>query len=224
MPQSYCRLFLATPQCFDLPDLQRALAGAISGGDIACLLIGHEDADKLKEAAMALTAMAQQAGIAVLIDEDIDVALACGADGVQVAGSIQGYVEGREKLGADKIVGVFCGYDRHLAMSLGEAGADYVAFENALLVEESTGADLDTDDKAGEKAVENEKIANWWARVFEVPCVLLEPLDIKQARDAAARRIDFICPPQEMWTDEKTAQQTVQLFNAMIEDTQIETN
>ena len=67
---SYCRLFLATPDCFDPADLKELLAAAISGGDIASLLIRHQDADKLREAAMAVTQMAQAAGIAVLIEND----------------------------------------------------------------------------------------------------------------------------------------------------------
>ncbi len=203
--KAYCRLFLATPNCFDLTELQVALAAAISGGDIASLLIRHEDADKLKEAAMAVTEMAQEAGIAVLIENDIDIAVACGADGVQVDGVVQTYQNARGKLGDDKVVGAFCRSDRHSAMSAGEAGADYVAFLN--------------DTVAGEK----EPVAHWWARVFEVPCVLIEPLELEPARVAVANRVDFICPPQAMWADEQSAAETVRLFNAMIEDTQIET-
>jgi len=206
MSQSYCRLFLATPDCFDLPKLQHMLGAAISGGDIACLLIRQTDTGKLKEAAMALTGMAQQAGIAVVIDTDVEIALACGADGVQVAGDVHSYVDAREKIGADKIVGVYCGSDRHAAMSMGEAGADYVAFSN-----EAADGDLEPE-------------AHWWARLFEVPCVVSEPLEIEQAREAAAKRIDFIRPSKAMWTDDKAAEETVRLYNAMIRDTQIETD
>jgi len=204
MPQSYCRLFLATPECFDVNGLQTVLEAAISAGDIACLLIRHEDDDKLRQAAKILTPIAQRAGIAVLIDQDDDLALTCGADGVQVDGGMQNYLDAREKIGADSIVGVFCGSDRHKAMSMGEAGADYVAFTNVPL--------------EGEK----ETIAHWWARVFEVPCVLIEPLELDEARGAAAKRIDFIRPPDAMWANEISAQETVQRFNAMIRDTKIE--
>ena len=181
-------------------------AAAISGGDIACLLIRHEDTGKLKKAAMALTGMAQQAGIAVVIDTDVEIALACDADGVQVTGDVQSYVDAREKIGADKIVGVYCSSDRHAAMLLGEAGADYVAFSN-----EAAAGDLEPE-------------AHWWARLFEVPCVVSEPLEIEQASEAAAKRIDFIRPSKTMWTDDTSAEETVRLYNAMIKDTQIETD
>ena len=195
--KAYCRLFLATPQCFDLPELTDSLRAAISVGDIASLLISHENGDKLKEAAMALTKLAQRADIAVLIDGDVEIAVACGADGVQISGSkAYGYV--REKIGDDKLVGVYCDGDRHCAMSAGEAGADYVSFPTR-------------DD------------ASWWAGVFEVPCVLTEPLALPLARLAVASAIDFICPPPAMWASEAAARDAVKQYNEMIGETQLAT-
>ncbi|VAV91531.1 Thiamin-phosphate pyrophosphorylase [hydrothermal vent metagenome] len=202
---SYCRLFLATPDCFDPADLKELLAAAISGGDIASLLIRHQDADKLREAAMAVTQMAQAAGIAVLIENDVETAKICGADGVQLDGAGPNLHEAREQLGSDKIIGVFCGNERHSAMAAGEAGADYVAFDNAAADGES------------------EPIAHWWARVFEVPCVVIEPLAMEQASAGVASRVDFICPPHSMWANKQAASETVRGYNAMIKETPIET-
>jgi len=205
MSQSYCRLFLATPDCFDPAALKDVLKAAISGGDIASLLIRHEDGEQLAKAAMAMTKMAQEAGIAVLIDNDVETAKACGADGVQIVGAGPQLHDALEQLGSDKIIGVYCGNDRHRAMSVGEAGADYVAFDNQPAIDE------------------NEPIAQWWARVFEIPCVVQEPLDMEQARAAVAAGVDFICPPQTLWTNSDRARQTVQGYNAMIRDTKIAT-
>jgi len=202
---SYCRLFLATPDCFDPVDLKDLLAAAISGGDIASLLIRHQDASKLREAAIAVTKIAQAAGIAVLIENDIETAKTCAADGVQLDGDGPDFHETRELLGSDKIIGVFCGAERHSAMSVGEAGADYVAFDNTAV------------------AGENEPIAHWWARVFEVPCVMIEPLAMEQAIIAVANKIDFICPPHSMWASKQAASETVRGYNAMIKETPIET-
>jgi len=235
MSSSYCRLFLATPDWFDGADLQRVVAAAISGGDIACLLIRHKDTDQLKKAAMAITGMAQEAGIAVLIDKNVDIAVACGGDGVQVDGLTQpyeqAYEQARAKLGDDKIIGVYCGSDRHSAMSLGEAGADYVAFSNTpFMGDPLVGAPLVDDPLVGGPFAgtppegKKEPIAHWWARVFEVPCVVVEPLEPQQAKEAIAGKVDFICPPETMWASEQAAQETVRLFNTMIKDTQIETN
>lgn len=210
MTPSYCRLFLATPERFDLSEMQTVLQAAIAAGDIASLLIRHEDADKQKQAAQGLTKMAQDAGIAVLIDNDAGLALSCRADGVQVDGFAEDYQAAREMLGAEAIVGVFCGTNRHSAMSLAESGADYVAFSQEAV------------------AGENEPIGHWWARVFEVPCVVqVEELDASRnsvAGLAVANQVDFICPPATMWTSETQAGDTVRQFNSMIREIPIETS
>lgn len=202
---SYCRLFLATPTCFDPSELNELLEAAISGGDIASLLVRHENAEQQRLAAMAVTKTAQAANIAVLIENDIETAKICGADGVHLDGTGSHMVDALEQLGNDHIVGVFCGNERHSAMSVGEAGADYVAFDNSAV------------------DGENEPVVHWWARVFEVPCVLIEPLEMEQARLAVAAKVDFICPPESMWASKQAARETVRGYNAMIKDTNIET-
>ena len=40
----------------------------------------------------------------------------------------RGVRHARKELGADAIVGAFCGASRHEGMNAGEAGADYVSF------------------------------------------------------------------------------------------------
>lgn len=204
--QAYCRLFLATSDCFDRYEMETALKAAIAAGDIACLLLRHMDSDVLKDTALAVTKLAQDAGIAVLIEENIELALSCNADGVQVFGDISGYENARTKLGDDKIVGVYCNTDRHSAMSLGEKGADYVAFSN--------------DAVAGE----NEPVAHWWARVFEVPCVVLDPVDLTKASVLISNKIDFIVPDGNMWSSAQNAKEAIVSYNKLIEETQIETN
>lgn len=155
---------------------------------------------------MAVTGLAQQAGIAVLIDNDVETAIACGADGVQLDGVGQQFHDALERLGDDKVIGVFCAGERHGAMSAGEIGADYVAFDYTSVEGES------------------EPVAHWWARVFEVPCVVIEPLELEQAQQAVANKVDFICLPESMWANPDTARETVRGYNAMIKDTQIETD
>ncbi len=193
---AYCRLFLATPLGFNLPDLQEVLAGAIAGGDIASLLIRQEP--QHRDIAMAVTKMAQDAGIAVLIENDMEIALACKADGVEIDGVMVTYAAAREKLGDDMIIGVACGANRHGAMSAGEAGADYVTF--------------DAEDEA-----------RWWSKVFEIPCVFSKPLVLADAVHMVSDKVDFITPAETMWDNAEVASKTVQQFNQMIGEIQIET-
>jgi len=200
---AYCRLFLATPLGFNLSELQELLAGAIAGGDIASLLIRQDN--QQREIAMAITKVTQDAGIAVLIENDLEIALACKADGVEIGGVetdgiMVTYTAAREMLGLgdDMVVGVACGANRHGAMSAGEAGADYVTF--------------DSKDEA-----------RWWAKVFEIPCVFSTPLALADAAAVVRDKVDFIIPAETMWDSAAGAGETVQKFNQMIGEIQIET-
>lgn len=208
MTPSYCRLFIATPVPYKLAQIEEALAGAIKGGDIASLLIRGQNNAALKKSAEVLTGMAQRAGIAVLIEDDAELALACGADGVEVSAAPGVYDAARQKLGADRIVGVACGNDRHSAMVAGEAGADYVVFgrPGADDLGEQTGMDVDS---------------VWWAKLFEVPCVEARPLKLDQARELVAAGVDFIGLPDEMWESAASAGALVAEYNGMIGDTKI---
>lgn len=203
MTQSYCRLFPATPFRFNLAEITDALNGALAGGDVASLLIRHDDADELEKAARALTPLAQKAGVAVLINEDFELAKSCDADGVEIVGGLEQYRQARAVLGADKIVGGRCGVDRHKAMALGEAGADYVSFASR---------DADTND-------EPESI--WWAKVFEVPCVEAGDLTLVTARPFVSQPVDFIRPGEQMWAGYEAAKKAVEDYNAMIGETHI---
>jgi thiamine-phosphate pyrophosphorylase len=208
MTKSYCRLFLATPLQFKLPDIEACLIAAISAGDIASLLIRHEDEAKRNFAANRLTKIAQKADIAVLIENDPHLARACNADGVQVPASLEHFSGARQIIGPDPIIGVDARNNRHNAMALAEAGADYVALDYAPAQGDAQG----------------EPVPNWWARVFEVPCVAATPLDIGTAKTAVAAGVDFITPDPEMWHNEQQAGAAICNYNAMIKDTKIETS
>ena len=103
-----------------------------------------------------------KAGAAVLIEGDARLARTTKADGVQLAWSgepAQDYEDAREILGGRFIVGAASGTSRHDAMSLAEAGADYVAFGL------TTGPGID------EARAQRDDLVAWWGEIFEVPCV-----------------------------------------------------
>ena len=205
MTQSYCRLFLATPVDSSADALLPVLGGAIKGGDIASLLIRHNDKSVLTDVANLLTGPAQAADIAVIIDRDVELAGRCGADGVQVGSDIEDYKKARQILGDDKIVGADCGFSRHRAMDLAEAGADYVGFGWS---DGATGDD---------------QVGVWWAKTFEVPCVITTGLDEAGAGIAIGQLVDFIRPEDGMWRDAQAAMSSVKTYNKLIEDAVIET-
>ncbi len=129
-------------------------------------------------ALVALVRAAQSKGVAALVAGDPRLAQEAGADGVHLDWSAEiedAYRAARALLGADKIVGASAGGSRHDAMTLAEAGADYIAFP---LDEEASAARIDT-------------IA-WWAEIFEVPSVALGLTDPARALDLAQAGADFL--------------------------------
>jgi thiamine-phosphate pyrophosphorylase len=65
----------------------------------------------------------------------------------------------RKELGADPIIGAYCGSSRHDAMSAGEAGADYVAFGPIGATPLGAGAQVEFD------------LFDWWSEMIEVPVI-----------------------------------------------------
>jgi len=109
-----------------LPDL---VAQALAGG---ARLIQYRDkssdpARRLAEAG-ALAALCHAANALLIVNDDVELALAAGADGVHVGRDDAAIATARARLGPDRLVGVSC-YNRFdLAVAAAAAGADYVAF------------------------------------------------------------------------------------------------
>jgi len=66
--------------------------------------------------------------VAFILNDRMDLAKRCGADGVHLGQSDGDPRAARTLLGLSAQIGVTCHDSRHLAMEAGEAGADYVAF------------------------------------------------------------------------------------------------
>ena len=133
-----------------------------------------------------LVQLLQAAGVAALIDRDVTLARATGADGVHLVLGANTDVDPaamiasvRSTLGKGQIVGIeIASGSRHDAMVAGEAGADYIGF---------SGAD------------QRERLT-WWAELFEPPCVAFGSAmtpnrgvtDPHEAADLSAAGADFI--------------------------------
>ena len=91
-------------------------------------------------------------------------------------GPAAAYEEARSILGRDGIVGVDPGISRHDAMTLAEAGAEYIAF--------GAPAHLKDRDRARER---RDELIAWWAEIFQAPCVALD-VETPEEAGALARR------------------------------------
>ncbi len=184
MTVPHSRIYLITPEDGDNTHLQRVLLALVNSGDVGALLIRAQSEDELRSRANALTKIAHEHDIAVLIDEDARCARETDADGVHVTGNTEVLNATRDVVGKDMIIGVDPGLSRHEAMEIAETGADYIAFKDI-------------------------EMAQWWAPLFEVPCVSLPPASYEEAGALAEHGVEFICPDMAIWdSPEKAAEMT----------------
>jgi thiamine-phosphate pyrophosphorylase len=80
------------------------------------------------EQGRALAGLCRSAGVAFIINDDLELALELGADGVHLGADDGDLAEARRRLGQDRLLGASC-YERiELADAAVRAGADYLAF------------------------------------------------------------------------------------------------
>ena len=97
--------------------------------------------DELLTEALALKALCEEYGVPFVIDDDVELAKKCGADGVHVGQSDMACVEARKALGERKVVGVSAQTVKQ-AVQAENDGADYLGVGAVF----PTGSKDDADD------------------------------------------------------------------------------
>jgi thiamine-phosphate pyrophosphorylase len=185
------RLYLATLPVDDPAALAQALPDLLSAADVAAVLVrfapgGERD---IVRRAKALAPSVQKAGAALLLDGHVELAARAGADGAHVTG-VPAMQEALAALKPDRIAGVGGLATRHDAMVAGEAGADYVLFG-----ERDTRGARPSADAIAERL-------QWWAELFEPPCVGYAAT-LEEARAFTAAGADFILVDDLVWQDSR---------------------
>lgn len=115
--------------CVDSATLLAAAEEALAGG--ARLL---QYRDKLNSTAVranhahTLLGLCHEHGALFIINDDVELALACGADGVHVGNTDASLATARAKLGEQAVIGVSCAGSIERALAAQAGGASYVAF------------------------------------------------------------------------------------------------
>jgi thiamine-phosphate pyrophosphorylase len=177
------RLMLVTPRVEDAeafaPDLEAAMGAAEVA---ACLLrLAPADERKLLGRAKRLLGPVQSPGAAAILDGLPDLVGKSGADGLHVTGAGRDLAELTERFQPEKIVGAGRLPTRHDAMTAGEADVDYVTFGDD---ETAIGALIER--------------VEWWAEVFEIPCVAVARRP-EEVRALAAAGADFVALGDWVW-------------------------
>lgn len=129
MPDKLRGLYVLTPDTPDDAYLLAATAEALAGGP-ALLQYRDKLSDAVRRAARAadLAALARRHGVRYIVNDDPQLALAVGADGVHLGRDDGDPERARQLLGDAAIIGVSCYDDWERACRAHAAGATYVAF------------------------------------------------------------------------------------------------
>jgi thiamine-phosphate pyrophosphorylase len=176
-----CQLYLSAPArlASEAPLIEAALRAS---GAPSLLMIGEGD----PEAMAALIARMHRENAIVLTDTAQMLTSTQGFDGLHLGRGGLAVKAARELVGPDGVVGADCPLSRHEAMSLTEAGADYVAFG-----------------RSGEHPDGIAAMVRWWSDIIEIPCAVWLPADAAEEdwRKLGAAGADFIVPEPEIWDD-----------------------
>lgn len=188
------QITLITPAVLDLDTFPDRLALVLDTVEVACLRLSlaSRDTDSLGRAADACRLVAHARDVAVVIDNHLLLAERHGLDGVHLTDGARQVRKARKDLGADAIVGAFCGTSRHEGISAGEAGADYVAFGPI------GGADL------GDGSLAPFELFEWWSEMIEVP-VIAEGGVTEELVARFGPVTDFFAVGEEIWAAEDAA-------------------
>jgi thiamine-phosphate pyrophosphorylase len=213
-PRPRTRLYLITPpQIADMARFAKTLDAVLGAGDVASLQLrlkgtdGMIDMQATRELSRAVTGLAQEAGVAVLVNDSPELARELGADGVHVGWEDVPVKTARKLLGPDAIIGATAKNSYHKAMQAGEDGADYVAF----------GAFYPTATKEGTVPAELELLQVWQAAMV-LPCVAIGGITVANAAPLVSAGADFIAVSSGVWNHPDGAAAAVKAFNGLLDE------
>jgi thiamine-phosphate pyrophosphorylase len=185
------QITLITPPVFAPDSFADRIGRVLDGVPVACLRLSlaSRDEDELMRAADAAREAAHARDVAVVIDNHLILAERLGLDGVHLTDGARNVRKARKDLGAEAIVGAFCGASKHDGMTAGEAGADYVAFGPLGVTQLGDGSRAPLE------------LFQWWSDVIEVP-VIAEGALTAEMIAAIAPYADFLAFGAEIWADD----------------------
>jgi thiamine-phosphate pyrophosphorylase len=187
------RLYLATREVDDPSPWMASLPDLLAKADVAAVLVRLKPTDQrtMISRVKALAPAIQDRGAALLLEGHVELVARAGADGAHLTG-IAAMEEALPTLKPDRIAGVGGLATRHDSMAAGELGADYVLF-----------GEPDANGRRPSVEAITERL-QWWAELFEPPCVGFAASP-EEAREFAAAGADFVLVGDFIWSDPRGA-------------------
>jgi thiamine-phosphate pyrophosphorylase len=207
-PDHRCRIVLVAPAIND-PDTQAGLVGtALSGGDVASVIVIARDADeRLAQARVAAVAkVAHPYDVAVIVAGEARVAMRAGADGLHLeAPGAAELAQAVEAAGGKIAVGADGARSRHDALELGEARPDYLFFGRFGY------------DTAPDPHPRNLALGEWWSQMVAIPCIVQAGADWRGVATIAATGAEFVALSTAVFAGEADPAEIVANANALLD-------
>lgn len=203
-----CRLVLILNDNIDAEAQKTALTEALRGGDVASVIVPQyaQPEGAFQKFAEILVPVIQGAGAAALIAGDTRIAGRAKADGLHINGPVADVAEAVEKFTPKMIVGGGNADDRHKALEIGEPGPDYIFFGK-----------FDGDIKP-EAHPKNLALAEWWASMIEIPCMVMGGTDTASAVAVAETGAEFVAMGRAVFEHAAGPAQAVAEINALLDE------
>lgn len=203
--QDFAQIYLATPAEIDLESFKPKLESVLDTVPVACLRIAQQSSDEsqLGRTADQLRDICHRFDVAVVIDDHFRMVEKHGLDGVHLLDGARLVREARKLLGADAIVGAYCGASKHSGITTAEIGVDYVSFGPV--------GDLGG---LGDGSRAEPALFQWWSEMIEVPVVAeggLDDASLISIRD----HVDFVTFSAEVWQSEAPAAEAQRLLGIL---------
>ncbi|WP_439561951.1 thiamine phosphate synthase [Roseinatronobacter sp.] len=188
MPDDQPQIYLITPPTFEIETFPQILARVLDSHAVACLrlALASRDEDTILRSADAMREIAHARDIPIVIADHVLMVERLGLDGVHLSDTTKPLRKLRKDMGADAIIGSFCGTSQHDGINAGEAGADYISFgpvgQTAL----------------GDGQVAPHDLFEWWSAMIELP-VVAEGALTRDLVAGLAPVADFFALGDEIW-------------------------
>jgi thiamine-phosphate pyrophosphorylase len=207
MPFTLTRGLYAITDCvhLDYPEMLDRTERILKAG-VAAVQYRDKTADSetRRETAARLHELCRKHATPLIVNDDIDAALAAGAEGIHLGREDASLEEARRRAGGGVLIGISCYNDLERAVAAEAAGADYVAF----------GAMFPTSSKDTTVPATPDLIAQAKA-VLSIPVAAIGGLTPENCREVVAAGADLLAVISSVYqTDDPAA--VVGRFNEII--------
>ncbi len=158
------------------------MSSLLGSSDVASLVLYADGLDEsaFQKLAETIVPVAQDAGVAAIIDNATRTAARVGADGIQLGQDPDEMRETIDRFSPQMIVGASNVKSRHNALVLGELQPDYLMFGKP-------GSDIKQ-----QPHPKNLELGSWWSHMIEIPCIVMGGSDLDTIPAVAETGAEFV--------------------------------